>query len=736
MFIEAQLKTRSGDSSPLDSTEGFVFVVTIRLVDGDTIASTDAVTVTYAIGTDTGKTVELSVSTAIPALYIYTGDVLVKEGDNGVITFTKVSFKTSSTGATPIDYTTESTSSPVVSFSVEGGTTISAQTPIEDITDVTSVKVKTSASGDDTTVTNGESVNVDVVVVNAAEGIAVVDTDAVTGDATAHTLQYKIAGGASSDLALVRGDNNTHFTGMLAVDAMTAEGAFTFESVKLSLNNADGDATAEVKTYTVADTSILTLTDAGLTLDPVYVVTDVTSVAVGITSSGDDTAVTIGETVTVDVNVGNAMEGIAVVADGAMTGDATDHKLLYDVGASGTATEVTLLLGDNDTHFTVTLPAVADGDIAGAFTFESVKLSLNNADGDATTEVRTYTAVDTSILTLTDAGLTIDPSNAVTDVASVKVKISTSGDDTTVTNGESVNVDVVVVNTGEGVAVTGDATAHTLQYKITATGSSTDLALVRGDNDTHFTGMLTVGAMIPAGVFTFESVTLSLQNAAGDALSPKERTYTTEMTSAIVVTLTDAGLTIDPPEVTAVEVLANATAVDNKAEGGDKVNFTAWITNSTDGLPLNVTVNYKISGTKDVTGSVLLANQGLNETDSATNLWSGTLTLADNVTAGNLTIVSIVVWAKNMDSSLTVSMTFTAADAKATNVVKIEVPAPVDPPTANKTTSNTAATTASASTSASSSESSSDSPVSIFAMFILIASVTMAVGIYTLRRRQ
>ena len=62
--------------------------------------------------------------------------------------------------------------------------------------------------------------------------------------------------------------------------------------------------------------------------------------------------------------------------------------------------------------------------------------------------------------------------------------------------------------------------------------------------------MLTVGAMIPAGVFTFESVTLSLQNGAGMLFSPKKRTYTTEMDSAIVVTLTGAGLTIDPPEVT------------------------------------------------------------------------------------------------------------------------------------------------------------------------------------------
>ena len=587
--VAVTITIASGDSSPLDATESFGFHVRITLPDGDTIASTDAVTLTYAIGTDTGKTVTLTTSSTMTP-YIYTSaSIMVTEGDNGEITFTKINFKTSSTGATAIDYTTASS-----------GTTVTVSNP-----------------------------------------------------------RY----------------------------------ADTIEDI-----------------------------------------TDVTSVAVGITSSGDDTAVTIGETVTVDVNVGNAMEGVAVVADGAMKGDATDHKLLYDVGASGTATEVTLLLGDNNTHFTVTLPAVADGDIAGAFTFESVKLSLNNADGDADpAEVKTYTTVDTSILTLTDAGLTIDPSKAVTDVASVKVKISTSGDDTTVTNGETVNVEVVVVNGAEGVAVvdtgavTGDATAHTLQYDIGASGASAEVTLFLGDNDTHFTGMLTVGAMTPAGAFTFESVTLSLQNGAGNALSPKERTYTTEMDSAIVVTLTDAGLTIDPPEVTAVEVLANATAVDNKAEGGDTITFTAWITNSTDGLPLNVTVNYKISGTKDVTGSVLLANQGLNETDSATNLWSGTLTLADNVTAGSLTIVSIVVWAKNMDSSLTASMTFTAADAKATNVVKIEVPAPVD---------NTTSSASASASDTSSSESMAGSPVSIFAVFILIASVSMVAGVYTLRRRQ
>ena len=598
LLIDVQLKIGSGDSSPLDSTEAFLFDVLIKLPGSDTIASTDAVTLTYAIGTDTGKTVELNASSIAPPHFNYIGGVQVTEGDNGAITFTKVSFKTSSTGATPIDYTTATTSPKQVDFSVEGGTTISAQTPIEDITDVTSVKVKTSASGDDTTVTNGETVNVDVVVVNAAEGIAVVDTDAVTGDTTDHTLQYKIAGGASSDLALFLGDNNTHFTGMLAVDAMTPAGAFTFESVKLSLNNADGDATAEVKTYSTTTTVMVALTDGMLTIYHPNAVTDVTSVKVKISASGDDSTVTIGETVTVEVNVGKAAEGVPVVAT----------------------------------------------------------------------------------------------------------------------------------------STTGAATDHTLQYKIGESGASTDLALLRGDNDTHFTSMLTVGLGTTAGTFTFESVKLSLQNAATDAVAAEVKTYTTETTSDVVVTLMDAGLTIDSSS--GVTVFANATAADNTAGVGDKVTFTAWITNSTNGVPLNVTVNYKITGTKTVSDSVLLVNQGLNETGSSTNLWSGTFTIADNTTAGNLTIVSIVVWLENMDSSQTASLTLTAADAMATNVVKVDIPAPVDPPADNTTTSNTAATTASASASASSSESSSDSPVSIFAVFILIASVSMAVGVYTLRRRQ
>ena len=584
-FIEMEIEAASGDSSPLDATESFSFIATISLPPGDTIASTDPVTVTYAIGTATGKTVALSTH-SIPSTYIYNGGVQIEEGDNGAITFTKITFKTSSTGATPIDYTTESTSSPVVT--VMG--TISADT-IEDIADVASVAVGITNSGTGTDVLIGESVNVEVTVGSATEGVPDVANNAMKGDATDHKLSYKIgASGSPTDLALLRGDNDTHFTGMLPVTSSSTAGAFTFESVKLSLQNGDGDADpAEVKTYTTETTSdvVVSLTDAGLTLILKYAVTDVTSVAVGITNSISGTDVTVGETIDVDVIVVNSAQGVAVVANNAMK---------------------------------------------------------------------------------------------------------------------------------------GDDTVHTLQYKIGESGASTDLALLRGDNDTHFTGMLPVGLGTIAGVFTFESVKLSLQNGAGDALSTKVKTYTTETTSDVVVSLTDAGLTTDP--TSDITILTNATAVNNKAGVGDKVTFTAWITNTTDGIPLNVTVNYKITGAKNTTGFVLLTNQGLNGTSTTTDLWTGILTITDNTTAGNLTIVSIFVWLKNMDSSQTVNLTITAADAMATNVVEVGIPAPV------------ATTTSAAATATSSSVTISDSPVSIFAVFILIASVSMAVGVYTLRRKQ
>ena len=407
--------------------------------------------------------------------------------------------------------------------------------------------------------------------------------DTPTKDATASSGQSYVY---SDDITIADGQN----------------GAFGIDAVRFATADESEANYSSSSTPTLTATNIGTSGAAtgGITVDTIEDIADVASVAVGITSSGDDADVTIGETITVDVNVVASTEGVPVVADGAVAGATTAHKLLYDVAASGTATEVTLSLGDNNTHFTVTLPAVTSSSTAGAFTFESVKLSLQNGDGDA--------------------------------------------------------------------------------------------------------------------------------------VAAEEKTYTTETTSAVVVSLTDAGLTINPtnPVTDVTAVLANATAVNNTAGVGDNVTFTAWVTDSTNGLAQNVTVNYKITGAKNATGTVMLTNQGATADDAAVNLWNGTFTIANDTQAGNLTIESILVHLKSSDPSQTGNQTITAADAKATNVVEIDVPAPVDPPA--NTTSSAAATTSAADTS--SSESTSDSPVSIFAVFILIASVSVVVGVYTLRRRQ
>ena len=548
--------------------------------------------------------------------------------------------------------------------------------------------------------------------------LVVTTSETVNGDAT---LDYTIGtAGKTATLSGVDGTGDaagtiTYTGSYLIADGDNGMVGFTKVNFATSVEAA--------MDYTTSTTVMVDTRLNSINVDTIEDITDVTSLKVEISSSSPDTTVTKGETVNVDVNVVNSAQGVAVVTPDAVAGDTTAHTLQYDIGGSGTSTDLPLLQGANNTHFTGML-AVGDMTTEGAFTFDSVKLSLQNGDGDATAaEVKTYTTTTTVMVALTDGMYTLDPPNAITDVTSLKVEISASGDDTTVTEGEIVTVDVNVGNAPEGVAVVADD-AHTLQYKIGASGETTDLALLQGENDTHFTGTLTVAAGTTEGAFTFESVKLSLQNGNGDAATAVEKTYTTEMTSAVVVTLIDAGLTLDPPNaVTDVTVEANATT----AEGGDKVTFTAWVTNSTEGLVQSVTVNYKIDTDTDVTGTVNLTNQGLNGTSTTVNLWSDTLTLADNVTAGNLTIVSIVVIAKNADGSLSASQTITAADAKATNVVKIEVPAAVD---------NTTSSAATSASDTSSSESASDSPVSIFAVFILIASVSMAVGVYTLRRRQ
>ena len=97
------------------------------------------------------------------------------------------------TSGTPAaDYTTSTT--PPVTLTIPSPAIMVAGV-VTPVTDVTSVAVGITSSGDDTDVTIGETVNVDVIVMDNTEGVH---------QATGNTLQYKIAGGSSMDITLSR----------------------------------------------------------------------------------------------------------------------------------------------------------------------------------------------------------------------------------------------------------------------------------------------------------------------------------------------------------------------------------------------------------------------------------------------------------------------------------------------------------------------------------------------------
>ena len=319
----------------------------------------------------------------------------------------------------------------------------------------------------------------------------------------------------------------------------------------------------------------------------------------------------------------------------------------------------------------------------------------------------------------------------VADPATLSVAISATGDDTTVTDGEMVKVVVDVVDGTRG-ALDSTTGVPTVQYKI-ADGASTNLTLMEivanpvVSGTTQWSGTVdVVSKTTAAGAFTFESTTLNLENTINDV--QEQKAYA----EADLTTFTDAGLTIypvklvDPP--TAVDL--DITAANTTVGINDTVTFAATITDLTNGIAGNVTVNYQINGNA-YKGSIDLAKQ-------TGGLWSTSLAITENTTSGDLSFVSLVVDLSSSDYSENVSKTYDASAAMITEKlnIAIDVSAPVDPPTANKTTTSAAATTSASSLSSSSSESMAGSPVSIFAVFILIASVSMAVGVYTLRRRR
>ena len=584
-----------------------------------------------------------------------------------------------------------------------------------------SISVTITSSNSMSTIGVGDSADFKIVITPA------------TGEmVTANTVQlfYNIGGASASSFTVtptLDSGTTTDFSHTHMVED-GENGLFGITKVRFATNMQSLDDYPG--TSGIAPAVTTSPSGSGITVDTIEDIADPTSIDVAISATGtpgttDDAGTVIsGETINVGVEIASTTNAALV---------ATGSTLQYKI-ASGASADITLT-NINATHLSGSL-AVTSGTTAGAFTFISVSLNLNNDDGDGTAEVRMYDSssdIMPTVTTTPTAGLTIDPVTAAADPTSIAVAISATGDDARVTAGEDIIVAVTVVDdTTNGGLLDSTAGAPVLNYKIGASGSEVPLTLV-ANGTTNWLGSVNVtnGFSGGDGTFTFVSVTLNLKNGAATDEPNADKVKAFEEGDNILT------LTGDPLTVKGVFVVSdlesidvNITADSDETLGiGDNITFTAKTVNGTDmdGNVLNVTVHYKVDKTA---GSIVL-------TKGTGGLWSATLTITNTTGSGNLTFVSIDVGLENRDSMDELVRGYSATMAKITEALGITIdvaPAVVD----NTTTSTTSSATSSApsDSATSSSETISDSPVSIFAVFILIASVSMVVGIYTLRRRQ
>ena len=530
-------------------------------------------------------------------------------------------------------------------------------------------------------------------------------------------LYYSIGSGSSFSVTPTPNSGSTTKFSYTHSLANGENGAFDVDAVRFE-TDSQTIANYTIDTAGNAMLNIRTEPTGGLTATTPNAITDPTSIDVTVSATGtpgsvnDEITVINTETINIGVKVVGATD--AVLA-------ATGNTLQYDIAGSGTTTDLALS-SVNATHFTTSLQVTTAIVATGLFSVESVKLNLNNGAGDAVAEVKTYTTSSTPAVTVTTTpsdGLYIDAVTAAEDPTAIAVAISADGGDASVTYNENISIVVKITDSIPGKLDFAATTPVVFTYKI-ASGDDTNLTLVAGDNNTHWIGFVNIsqGYTGGNGAFTFVSVTLALDNADADDNASTAKTFEE---SDNILTLTDAELTIENvfwvSNLASIDV--NITADSDETLGiGDKITFTAKTVNGTDmdGNVLNITVHYKVNKTA-----------GLIELTKGTEgSWSATLTITNNTGSGNLTFVRVDVGLENRDGMDKLVKSYDTAAAKITEELNITIDlAPADNTTASATTSAT-----------SSSETSSDSPVSIFAVFILIASVSMAVGVYTLRRRQ
>ena len=224
-----------------------------------------------------------------------------------------------------------------------------------------------------------------------------------------------------------------------------------------------------------------------------------------------------------------------------------------------------------------------------------------------------------------------------------------------------------------------------------------------------YSGELTVKASHGDGALTFSKIAIDTDKADPGPAAVFNTTTDPKVTVTFDPTAINFDTTTNIDDPTGLDV--NITAANDTAGVGDNVVFTAKITNATAGKAVKAAVNYEIKGASDTSGSIVLANQG-------ESIWSANLTVDKDTNAGNLTFNSIQIVLNNADGSKNVTRVYDATQAKATDAL-VTLAVPMD----NASSSSSGETT-------------SDSPLSIVAIFILFTSVSVAIGVYTLKRKR
>ena len=278
---------------------------------------------------------------------------------------------------------------------------------------------------------------------------------------------------------------------------------------------------------------------------------------------------------------------------------------------------------------------------------------------------------------------------------------------------------LTTVNLGGTVTVKANATVDSsktlgavkLFYSIGSTAAVATLA-TESDASADVSGTITVAAA-DSGVLTFNALEVVVDSDAA-------ANYTTDGTPAVTVTFDPKVISVDGSNTIGDPTTLDLNITAEKTVGaGDEVAFAAKIVNDTTAnalvTVLNATVNYKVGDDK----AAIVLEKGND------SVWAKTLTIAADAKNGSLTFESIAL--DLTDGTTNITRTYGAEIA---GVGDLNITVEITAAAANETTS------AASSASSSASETTSDSPLSFVALFVLLTSVSVAIGVYTLKRKR